>query len=40
MVERYLRTAKELGIIEFRGAAKTGGYYLSNKFRKLTDLKS
>jgi len=27
-VERYLKLAKLLGVIEFRGAPKTGGYYL------------
>ena len=30
-IERYLRTAKEVGIIEFKGAPKTGGYYLTTK---------
>ena len=33
-IERYLRTAKEVGIIEFKGASKTGGYYLSTKMKK------
>ncbi|MCF8255844.1 MAG: putative DNA binding domain-containing protein [Bacteroidia bacterium] len=33
-IERYLRTAKEVGIIEFKGAPKTGGYYLTNKMQK------
>lgn len=33
-IERYLRTAKEVGIIEFKGASKTGGYYLSTKMNK------
>lgn len=33
-IERYLRTAKEVGIIEFKGAPKTGGYYLSTKMKK------
>ena len=32
-IERYLRTAKEVGIIEFKGAPKTGGYYLSTQMR-------
>lgn len=27
-VERYLRIARKLGIIEFKGAPRTGGYYL------------
>jgi DNA-binding transcriptional ArsR family regulator len=26
--ERYLKVLKELGYVEFRGAPKTGGYYL------------
>ena len=33
-IERYLRTAKEVGIIEFKGAPKTGGYYLTKKMKK------
>lgn len=32
-IERYLRTAKEAGIIEFKGAPKTGGYYLTKKMQ-------
>lgn len=32
-LERYLRTAKEVGIIEFKGAPKTGGYYLTKKMQ-------
>lgn len=32
-IERYLRTAKEVGIIEFKGAPKTGGYYLTVKMK-------
>jgi ATP-dependent DNA helicase RecG len=28
-VERYLKLAKDLGIIEFRGVPKTGGYYIT-----------
>jgi ATP-dependent DNA helicase RecG len=31
--ERYLRIAKEVGIIEFKGAPKTGGYYLTKKMQ-------
>ena len=27
-VERYLKRLKEAGLIEFRGAPKSGGYYL------------
>ena len=30
-IERYLRTAKEVEIVEFKGAPKTGGYYLTKK---------
>ena len=30
-IERYLRTAKQVGVIEFRGAPKTGGYFLTEK---------
>lgn len=29
--ERYLKILKEQGFIEFRGAPKTGGYYLTNR---------
>lgn len=32
-IERYLRTAKEVGIIEFNGAPKTGGYFLTKKMQ-------
>ena len=32
-IERYLRTAKEVGIIEFKGAPKTGGYFLTKKMQ-------
>jgi ATP-dependent DNA helicase RecG len=32
-IERYLRTAKEVGIIEFKGAPKTGGYFLTEKMK-------
>ncbi len=30
-IERYLKLARDLEIIEFKGAAKTGGYYLTEK---------
>lgn len=33
-VERYLKLAKLLGLIEFRGASKTGGYYLTKKMKE------
>lgn len=33
-IERYLRTAKEVGIVEFKGAPKTGGYELTEKLKK------
>jgi ATP-dependent DNA helicase RecG len=29
-IERWLKQLKENGVIEFRGAAKTGGYYYKN----------
>ena len=32
-LERYLRIAKEAGIIEFQGSPKTGGYYLTEKMK-------
>lgn len=28
-VERYLKVARKLNVIEYKGAAKTGGYYLT-----------
>lgn len=34
-VERYLKIAKDLYLIEFRGAPKTGGYYLTEKVWKI-----
>ena len=27
---RYLKSLNEKGIVEYRGAPKTGGYYISN----------
>jgi hypothetical protein len=30
-IERYLRAAKELDLIEYKGALKIGGYYLTKK---------
>jgi len=33
-IERYLRIAKKVGIIEFKGAPKTGGYYLTPKIKE------
>ena len=30
-IERYLKIAKKLNIIEYEGAAKIGGYYLTRK---------
>jgi ATP-dependent DNA helicase RecG len=33
-VERYLKLAKLLGVIEFQGASKTGGYYLTKKMKE------
>ncbi|MFH1121927.1 MAG: RNA-binding domain-containing protein [Bacteroidota bacterium] len=36
-IERYLRIAREVEIVEFKGAPKTGGYYLTRKMKaKLT----
>ena len=37
-MERYLRTARELEIIEFKGAPKTGGYYLTDKMKKISNI--
>lgn len=34
-VERYLKVARILNIIEYKGAAKTGGYYLTEKVKNL-----
>lgn len=33
-IKRYLKIARETGLIEFKGAAKIGGYYLTDKYRK------
>lgn len=33
-VERYLKLAKLIGVIEFRGAPKTGGYFLTKKMKE------
>jgi len=33
-IERYLRIAKKVGIIEFKGAPKTGGYFLTTKMKE------
>lgn len=33
-IERYLRIAKKVGIIEFKGAPKTGGYFLTPKMKE------
>ena len=33
-IERYLKTARKLDMIIFTGAAKTGGYYLTDKMKK------
>ncbi|MBX9780863.1 MAG: hypothetical protein K2X26_10995 [Chitinophagaceae bacterium] len=32
-IERYLKIAKALNIIEFKGVPKTGGYYLTKTTR-------
>lgn len=34
-IERYLRILKTVKIIEFKGAPKTGGYYLTDKVKAL-----
>jgi len=34
-IERYLKLARKLGIIEYKGAAKTGGYYLTERIKYL-----
>lgn len=33
-LERYIRQLRDAGIVEFRGAKRTGGYYLSNWVKK------
>lgn len=33
-VERYLKTARDLEMVIFKGASKTGGYYLTVKIKK------
>jgi ATP-dependent DNA helicase RecG len=38
-IERYLRTAKEAGILAFKGASKTGGYYLTEKMKVKMNLR-
>jgi hypothetical protein len=35
-IERYLKLARDLEIIEFKGAAKTGGYFLTEKIKRTT----
>lgn len=34
-IERYVRTAKEVGVLEFIGSNKTGGYFLSSKLKRM-----
>ena len=34
-IERYLKIARKLNIVEYRGAAKTGGYFLTEKIKSL-----
>ena len=31
--ERYLKLARQLGIVEFRGPTKTGGYYITKSLQ-------
>jgi ATP-dependent DNA helicase RecG len=33
-IVRYTQILKELDILEFRGAPKTGGYYITKRFKK------
>jgi ATP-dependent DNA helicase RecG len=33
-IERYLKTGRLLNMIIYKGSAKTGGYYLTDKMRK------
>ncbi|MDA3854010.1 MAG: hypothetical protein PF444_07210 [Bacteroidales bacterium] len=33
-IERYVKIARELDMIVYKGAAKTGGYFLTEKMRK------
>ena len=37
-IERYLKIARDLNMIIFKGAPKTGGYFLMDKFK--TQIKS
>lgn len=34
-IERYLKTARDLNMIKFKGAPKTGGYFLTGKMKTL-----
>ncbi|MCY4161826.1 MAG: hypothetical protein OXE77_08175, partial [Flavobacteriaceae bacterium] len=34
-LERYLMISRKLNIIEFKGAPKSGGYYLTDKTNRL-----
>ncbi|MCY3998180.1 MAG: hypothetical protein OXE55_02335, partial [Flavobacteriaceae bacterium] len=34
-LERYLTISRKLNIIEFKGAPKSGGYYLTDKANRL-----
>ena len=34
-IERYLKIAKDLTIIEFKGTPRTGGYHLTEKIKKI-----
>jgi len=36
-IERYLKLARDLEIIEFKGAAKTGGYFLTEKIKRIAE---
>ena len=36
-IERYVKQLRDSGIIEFRGAKRTGGYYLTKKTESKID---
>ena len=37
-IERYLKIIRKLEIIEFKGSSKNGGYYLTEKTKKIRNL--
>jgi ATP-dependent DNA helicase RecG len=38
-IERYLKLARQFGIVEFRGASKTGGYYITPSLKDKIENK-